>query len=250
MPKLSYWLVFPPIKFLMRVAFAVLGGLKRSGAQNIPRRGGVLICPNHVCDADPPALALTLPRSAYFMAKEELFTIPILGKLIHWCQGFPVRRESADRAALKRAETLLKAGEAVVIFPEGGGNPEGVLQPLHPGALLLALRARVPVIPVALVDTNKIWPYGDTFPRRAGVPARVTFGEPLDLSDLYGARGAVETATGRLTEQLALMLGQPVPVGKPKSQYVEENDAPVKTKPVAVVSAQDAAAAPSPVARV
>jgi len=211
-----YRLTWPLMKGFMRVLFAFLGGFKTRGTKNVPRKGGVLICPNHLSDADPPAVAVALPRSAYFMAKEEIFSIPILGALVRHFRGFPIKRDSADRTALRHAEELLKAGEAVVIFPEGGGNEEGTLQPLHPGALLIALRTKVPIIPVALVNTNKVWTYKDPVPHRAGVPVTVTFGEPLDLSDLHGTKGAVEKATARLTERLAEMLGQPVPVGKPE----------------------------------
>jgi 1-acyl-sn-glycerol-3-phosphate acyltransferase len=212
---MMYRLTWPLMKGFMRALFAVLGGFKTSGTKNVPPKGGVLICPNHLSDADPPAVAVALPRSAYFMAKEEIFAIPILGALVRHFRGFPIKRDSADRTALRHAEELLKAGEAVVIFPEGGGNEEETLQPLHPGALLLALRTKVPIIPVALVNTNKVWTYKDPLPHRAGVPVSVTFGEPLDLSDLHGTKGAVEKAKARLTERLAQMLGQPVPEGRP-----------------------------------
>jgi 1-acyl-sn-glycerol-3-phosphate acyltransferase len=213
-----YRLIWPPMKLLVRALFGLLGGLRRQGVERVPRTGGVLICPNHVSDADPGALAVALPRNAWFMAKEELFAIPVLGTLLRLYRVFPVRRNTADRAALRRAEALLKAGEVVVIFPESAGNPEATLQPLNPGAALLALRTGAPVIPVALADTQGMWPYGRPLPRRSGVPVSVTFGPPLDLSDLAGRRGgqAVEMVTQRLTEALAAMLGQPIPTGRPQ----------------------------------
>ena len=223
---MMYRLTWPLMKAFMRLCFVFLGGFSSLGKNHVPRTGGVLLCPNHVCDADPPAVAVALPRSAYFMAKEELFDIPVLGYLVRLWHGFPVKRDSADRAALRRAEELLKAGEAVVIFPEGGGNEAGVLQPLHPGALLVALRAKVPVVPVALVNTNKVWTYGDAKPHRSGTPVSVTFGPPIDFSDIQGTKGAVEKATARLTETLAQMLNQPVPVGKPKVHEEENADKP------------------------
>ncbi|WP_309712328.1 lysophospholipid acyltransferase family protein [Armatimonas sp.] len=213
---MRYRLLRTLCRWLAHLLFIFHGGLRVTGNALVPQKGGVLICPNHVCDADPPAIGAALDREAWFMAKSELFSIPVLRWLLPAVHAFPIRRDSADRAALSRAEELLKAGEAVVIFPEGGGNAEGTLQPLHPGALLLALRTKVPVVPVALFHTNKVVPYGATRPQKSPEPVRVEFGEPLDFSDLYGKKGAVDEATKRLTERLAQMLGQPIPEGKPQ----------------------------------
>lgn len=237
-----YRLFVPMIKAMVRLVFRYLGGLRRQGMEHVPRTGGVLICPNHVSDADPPAVAATLPRGAWFMAKEELFHHPVADALLRFVHAFPIKRNSADRTALRRAEELLKAGEAVVIFPEGGGNPEGVLQPLNPGALMIALRTGVPVVPVVLVNTDKVWPHGALRPHKADAPVSVTFGAPLDFSDLKGKRGAVEAATARLTETLAAMLGQPIPQGKPQPRDEEEPEA----KPA--ISQRNSVASPGPAA--
>jgi 1-acyl-sn-glycerol-3-phosphate acyltransferase len=210
-----YWITRPLMKAFFRVTFGMLGGFKVRGQENVPATGGVLFCPNHTCDADPAAMFLALSRPAYFMAKAEILQLPIVGPLAQHFRSFPVQRDSADRSALRFAEEKLKAGEAVVIFPEGGGNPENRLQPLHPGALLVALRTRTPVIPVVLENAQRFWKYGDFHPRYSGIPFIVTFGKPLDLSDLYGQKGATEEATRRLSVVLAEMLHQPVPEGKP-----------------------------------
>ena len=205
------------LRHVVRVVFwwilCALGGIRIRGKENVPARGGVLLCPNHVCDIDPEVVYVALPRFAHYLAKEELFPVPIVGALMRLCKAIPIQRDSADLKALRRAESVLKAGEALVIFAEGGGNYENSLQPLQPGALLIALRTRVPVIPVALVNTNAVMPYGTLRPRRASRPVEVIFGAPLDLSDLYGKRGATEEATRRLTARLAEMLGQPIPTG-------------------------------------
>lgn len=213
--RLCARIAYPVVCGILRLVFVLLGGFQVSGRERVPRRGGVLICPNHFCDADAPALGAALPRHAHFMAKEELFQMRVIGPVMRFFDAFPVRRDSADRAALREAVRRLQAGEAVVIFPEGGGNADGTLQPLHPGAMLVALQAGVPVVPVAIVDANRVIPYGQLRPRRSDRPVRVTFGEPIDLTDLKGTRGAVETATRRLAERLAALLGQPVPEGKP-----------------------------------
>ena len=213
-----YKFTWPLMKRLIHLVFIYLGGIRRVGFANVPRYGGVLICPNHVSDADPCAIAAMLPRDAYYMAKEEVFAPPVLGFLLRLYRVFPIRPNSADRAALRYAEELLKAGEAVVIFPEGGGNAENTLQPLYPGAMLLALRCDVPVVPVALTNTGKVWRYGDLRPNRAGVMVGVEFGRPLDLTPFRGKPRATDKATRLLTETLAEMLGQPIPDAPAKTQ--------------------------------
>lgn len=225
--RILYSVTWPAAKMLAYALFSYWGrgSVRTAGAGNVPQQGGVMICPNHVSDADPAAMGITCPRSnPYFVAKQELFDIRYLGWWLNLWQVLPIQRDSADRSALRRIEELLKAGEAVVLFPEGGGNAEGTLQPLHAGAMLVALRAKVPVVPVALTNTGAVWTYGDVLPHRVTTPAPITatYGEPLDLSDLYGKRGAAEEATKRLTARLAEMLGQPIPVGKPKNRSAEE----------------------------
>jgi 1-acyl-sn-glycerol-3-phosphate acyltransferase len=175
-----------------------------SGRENIPARGGVLFAPNHIADADPPLVGLSLHRPAWFMAKQELFEIRILGPLMAFAQAFPVERNGADRAALRRAEELLKNGQAVVVFPEGQCAPDGVLQPLLPGATMIALRAGVPIVPVGIHGSNTIIPYGDVKPRRTWQPVRVHFGKPLDFSDLqaFPSRAQREQSTQRLEQAL------------------------------------------------
>ena len=224
---LLYAVTFPLAKQLVAALFWHLGRgrMRTFGAANVPRSGGVLICPNHVSDGDPPTVAITCPRKTpYFVGKRELFDIRYLGWWLRLWRVLPIQRDSADRAALRRLEELLKAGEAVVLFPEGGGNAAGTLQPLHAGAMLIALRARVPVVPVALRNTGVVWTYGDVLPHRvfAPHPISATYGEPIDLSDLYGKPGAAEAATRCLTQRLAAMLEQPMPEGKPRNRSAEE----------------------------
>lgn len=204
-----------PFCAAIRTVFRTLGGYRVEGRDHVPVRGPVVICPTHSCDADAPAVAAALPRFARFMAKEDLFDMPWIGAILRFFEVFPVRRNSADRAALRCAVEALGRGDAVVIFPEGGGNPDGRLHPLHAGALLVALQAGAPVVPCAIHDARRFLPYGATRLRRSERPVRIEFGPALDLADLAGRRDAAKVATERLTEKLAAMLGQPVPEGKP-----------------------------------
>ncbi len=167
---------------------------KVTGRKNVPVRGPVLLAPNHIADCDPPFVGLSLHRPLWFMAKSELFDMPVLGSLIDFAQAFPVERGVPDRAALKRAEQLLKGGQAVVVFPEGQLSKSGELQPLLPGVALLALRARVPVVPVGIVGTNIIMPYGKVVPKPTLAPVHIHFGAPLTFEDLDDLPSRVQRA--------------------------------------------------------
>lgn len=183
---MAFKLARPLVWLLLRIIYAFLGGIRYEGREHVPASGGVLVTPNHISDADPTALGLALMRPCYFMAKEELFQMRFLGPFIRLMRGFPVKRYSADRAALRHAEELLAQGEAVVIFPEGKLSEDGNLQPLLPGALLVAQRAQVPVLPAVISGTNSLLPYGAQFPRHAHRQIVVRFGPPVTVEQLTG----------------------------------------------------------------
>lgn len=208
--RLIAYLVLRPIYFLF-----VWGGLKFSGRENVPRNGGVLIAPNHVCYADPPTIGMATPRDVYVMAWDKLFTIPILGKFITWLRGFPVKPGSADLSAMKYAEERLKEGEAVVVFPEGTVSPSGELLPLRAGVIMLAARANVPIIPTIVINTNKFLPYEQVKPRFIRDAIEVRFGKPVTVAELMGGKkggaGYKEGAERLYTLMLALQQGKPYP---------------------------------------
>ncbi len=212
---MPYWLARPVFWVLFRTLLGVLGGLRVEGRENVPRSGGVLVAPNHVSDTDPPVIAVSLPRSCWLMGKQEIFDMKVVGAICRWLHGFPVKRYSADRAALRRAETLLKAGEAVVVFPEGRLSPDGNLQPLLPGFLLIARGANVPILPTVVLGTNRLMPNGTLRLRRSGEPCTVRFGSPVRVEELTGGlKGseALRVGAERLWELLrALQEGEPYP---------------------------------------
>jgi len=239
-----YRLIRPIFWITFRVLFALLGGIRYEGRTNVPKQGGVLIAPNHISDADPPAVGVALPRPCYFMAKEELFRIPILGLIMRVMHGFPIKRYSADRAALRYTEELLKQGEAVVIFPEGKLSQNGQLQPLLPGVLLVAQRAGVPIIPTIIEGTDSLLPYGKLIPGHAHRRIIVRFGRPVTVAELTeGAKGGEAHKLGaeRLREiMLALQQGRPTPEFRP----APAGDCP-PPRPTARVGAQRFAPPPS-----
>lgn len=167
-----------------RGLYRLFGGYRVTGAENIPPSGGCILASNHLSWADPPAIQAAIQRPTWFMANDFLFRIPVLGPLIRYFGAFPVRRGALDREAIRQAEELLKSGEIITIFPEGGTTVTGRLVPLEGGVALLALRAGVPVIPIGIGGTDRVLPRRLTFPRwaRGGVTVRI--GKPIYPSEI------------------------------------------------------------------
>lgn len=156
--------------------------LRVTGRARIPHVGGAIIVANHLSHYDSPLLSTAIRRPLSFMAMSELFTSSLWGSLARFAGAFPVERQSADRASLKHTLELLEAGELVVIFPEGQLSRTRNLQRVLPGAALLAMTAKVPIIPAGIWGSDRIMPYGPTLPRPTLAPVRIHFGEPLALS--------------------------------------------------------------------
>ena len=141
------------------------------GAANVPPTGGLIVAANHISNFDPPILGIAVPRPVSYMAKKELFRIPVLGVVISHLNAFPVDRQAGGTAAIRASIRMLKEGRCVGIFPEGGRNVTGANEE-KAGAAFLAAASGAPVVPAAIVGTRKLRPF-----------ARVTvaFGEPLRI---------------------------------------------------------------------
>lgn len=124
------------------------------GLDNIPGKGGLLVICNHISYLDPVAVGCALHRRIFFMAKAELFRVPLLKQIITALGAFPLHRGSGDLAAVKTALRYLQAGEVVGIFPEGTRSKTLELLDPHQGAAMLAIRTGVPVLPVAVTGTR------------------------------------------------------------------------------------------------
>lgn len=169
-----YTFLKPIAVALMRLFFR----LEARGREHVPREGALLLVSNHVSVLDPPLVGGAAPRKLYFLAKEELFRIPIFGRLIHAVNARPVRRDGSDSRALKTTLRLLGEGKAILIFPEGTrGRGDGRLGEGKPGAGMLAVMSGAAVVPVYVSGTDRALPRGATLPRPAKV--RVRFGPPL-----------------------------------------------------------------------
>jgi 1-acyl-sn-glycerol-3-phosphate acyltransferase len=150
-----------------------------TGLETVPRSGALIVCANHPSTIDPPLLPAFLPRrDSWSMAKSEWFERPgprtWLFRAYH---AFPVVRHSPDRQGLRQAREVLERGEALVIYPEGTRIESGQLEQAQAGAAFLARVTRAPVLPVALVGTNRCFPKGAIWPRQEKVEIR--FGLPI-----------------------------------------------------------------------
>jgi len=158
----------------------LVGLFEVEGLENVPRQGPLVVCANHFATLDPPMVPAYLPRAdTWNMAKSEYFRKPLMRWIFTRYHAFPVVRHSADRAALRRAFDLLKAGEVLIIYPEGTRVESGELATPEPGAGFIAQKAGCPVLPVALTGTRECLPKGARWPRR--VPVTLRFGEPFLL---------------------------------------------------------------------
>jgi 1-acyl-sn-glycerol-3-phosphate acyltransferase len=177
-----------PVRLLFR--------LRARGREHLPRDGGFVLAANHVSNLDPWPLGLPLfPRRwLRFMGKSELFN-PVLGPILRAGGAFPVRRGERDAEAIRTAVELCRAGEVVVMFPEGTRRVKGLRKRRearpHTGAARIALEAGVPLMPAAIRGTDRISRLG---------PLRVAYGPPVALDDLAGRdpRDAAQEATDRL----------------------------------------------------
>jgi 1-acyl-sn-glycerol-3-phosphate acyltransferase len=159
--------VFRPVLELGARAYF---GVRFEGVRHIPASGPLLIISNHVTYADPVLVSIPVRRRVYYMAWNALFDVPGLAWLIRRLRAFPVEIESADPRATREALRLLQAGQAVMIFPEGGRSPDGRLQRFKPGAFRLACSLGTPMLPVTIVGGHESWPPGRILPR----PGRLT----------------------------------------------------------------------------
>ena len=120
------------------------------GVENVPREGALIVACNHLSYLDPARARASAPRRISFMAKKELFEIPVLGPVIRAVGAYPVDRQGSAKAAIKRSLAVLQDGGAVGIFPEGTRNLDGRGRSPRPGVALLAALSGAPVLPVCV----------------------------------------------------------------------------------------------------
>ena len=143
------------------------------GAENVPPNGPLIVVANHASDFDPPIVSSCVRRPVSYMAKEELFKVPVLGRAIQLYGAYPVKRGSADRSAIRAALAQLQDGWAVGVFLEGTRTPDARIHHAKLGAAMLSAKVQAPLLPVSLWGTQAIIPKGTKFPRPVPVTVRI-----------------------------------------------------------------------------
>jgi len=155
----------------------VFSTLEVEGWENVPA-GACLFASNHQSMLDPPLVGSSLPREISFIARRSLFDNPVFGFVIQACHSIPVDRGEADIGAIRSALTALKAGEGLLIFPEGTRSQDGIIAAPKAGAGLLACRSGVPVVPIHIRGARDMLPRGARFPL-GSARIRVRFGAAM-----------------------------------------------------------------------
>ena len=172
------WLYAPSrtvIRFLCRVLFR----LEVHGESNVPERGGFMLISNHASNLDPPMLGCMLKRPLHFLAKSELFKMPVLNWWARNVNAHPIRRGAVDRGAMREVNRILREGHGLVIFPEGTRTRDGSLQPAKAGVAMMAVQAGAPCVPAYVDGSYQAWPRDRLFPLPRKI--RIFYGESFSL---------------------------------------------------------------------
>ena len=195
-PRVLYELLRAVLLLLM----AVLARVRLRGRYNVPRQGPYIVLANHLSWMDVPLIPAYLPGKVIYMAKEELF-LGKIGWVVRFLGAFPVKRGEGDRQALRAADELLKRGKVLVIFPEGTRSKTHTLGKAHSGMGMIALRAGVPVVPVAIWGSENVL-------KKFGARVTISYGEPLVLRPKGNkiTREDIDNATEEVMRRIAAML--------------------------------------------
>ncbi len=167
-------------RFLQVLAQGIMPALFRIrvfGRENLPERGGVIIASSHQSYLDPVLISVGLRRPVTYMARDTLFRYPLFRSLIKSLNAFSIRRGRLDSGAMREAESRLKSGWQLLLFPEGTRTRDGRIGKVKPGFGLLAARSEVPVVPAVIYGAFEAWPKGQWI--LMPLTVHVAFGRPI-----------------------------------------------------------------------
>ena len=179
-PLQRNWVWFT-LQQICQLLFTIWFRFRAHGIENLPPSGALLLI-NHQSFLDPLMVGLPLRRPVSYLARENLFRVPMIGWLLKRTYVMPISRESAGTESLRESLRRMEHGFLVGIFPEGTRASDGRLRELKPGFVALVRRVNVPVIPVAVAGAYEAFPRGAWFPRPSKI--RVVYGTPLNPARL------------------------------------------------------------------
>jgi 1-acyl-sn-glycerol-3-phosphate acyltransferase len=209
----AWSLVLPSARLLLR--FRIIG------RQSVPRRGGLIIACNHVSHLDPPLVGVAVPRMVTHLAKRELFKLGWLERFMHSIGTILVDRGHAKQALLDGIAAL-QEGRCLVIFPEGTRSTTGRMLKGHSGAIVMAIRGQSPLLPTAIIGSDKALPKGSKKLHR--VPVEIRFGAPYRVEYSGDAeqipRELLERECYSLMQRIAALLPEEMhPTAEEKQQW-------------------------------
>jgi len=170
-----------PIYFLgwfgFRVIFTVYCRSRVFNPERVPKTGPAILASNHASFLDPFLVGASLPREINYLARDDLFTVPVLGWILRKWHAVPVNREGGGAKGLRAILDRLLAGGAIILFPEGTRSRDGKLQPARSGIGLTVIKSTAPVVPVRVFGTFEAFNRHMRLPRPYGVA--VKFGQPM-----------------------------------------------------------------------
>ena len=209
---------YSAIHLILRVISLVYIRLQTIDIENIPKEGGVILAPNHPSDLDSFILGTAIRRQLHTMGKEELFRKRFTEFIFKKLNAFPVKRGKLDRESIRIAVSVLKGGHVIDMYPEGTVSIDGSLQKPKLGTAFIALQAKVPLVPVAIIGTFNVMSKGQRVPRPHKVIIR--FGKPLYFDEYYDRpynKEILKIVTRRIMNEIKILLEPEV---FPEENYV------------------------------
>lgn len=197
----------PVADFVLRILFHLIFKIEISGLHNVPKQGPFIAMMNHIYFLDPVLVSALAPRLIIIMSKIENYRNPLFALIMRLYGTFPVRRGELDMSAIRTSLQVLDQGHGLLMAPEGTRSRTHTLQKGRDGMTWLALRANVPVVPVALSGQERM---GHYLRRLHRTPLRVVFGEPFRFQSVEGTQR--RTLLHRMTDEAMYRLAALLPL--------------------------------------
>jgi 1-acyl-sn-glycerol-3-phosphate acyltransferase len=216
-----YWFGYTLSKIIGKVFFHY----RALHRERMIQTGPVILAMNHQSYLDPPLAGIACDRDIYFLARHTLLDHWFWGWILPKLNVIPVNQEAADRSALRALIRILRAGEAALVFPEGGRTLDGNLQPAQPGLGFVIAKTLAPVVPMRIFGAHEAWPRGSNKIRLH--PITVVVGESMHFTQADVAGGGKQLyarLSQRVMDEIAKLSIAPSPAARPIDISVSQSE--------------------------